>query len=103
MYFECVRNHTGVWDLGNSISDQAVMQIQSRVRIETENKPYPSASSSGGAFPAGTPTGAQRDAYLKDLTNRQVRGERLSEEDAWTFYTLQVNTVPCSHVKCRLV
>lgn len=91
MYFTCVRTNSGLWELGNSISDQDAMRINSRVRIETENKPYPGMATAAGSagFPARTATGMQRDAYLKELLNRQMRGERLSEEEAYTFYTLQ--------------
>ena len=102
MYFECVRSSSGLWSVGKSISNHIAMGIPSRVRIETENKPYPSASSTSGAFLVGMPA-TQRDAYLKELVNRQVRGERLSEEEAWKFYKLQVNLVCYHHMfKCFL-
>ena len=79
------------------MSDQDAMRIQSRVRIETENKPYPEMQQTAAAaagFAAKAPKG---DAYLKELLNRQLRGDRLSEEEAFAFYNLQVQPL-CSRV-----
>ena len=74
MYYECVRTASGLfWELGGSISDQDAMRIQSRVRIATENNPYP------------------------ERVNRQLRGDRLNEEEAFAFYKQQVQPL-CSRV-----
>ena len=102
MYYECVRTTSGLWELGSSMSDQDAMRIQSRVRIETENKPYPemkqTATTAAGVAAAAPKGDAPKgDAYLKELLSRQQRGDRLSEEEAFAFYNLQVQPL-CSRV-----
>ena len=97
MYYECVRTTSGLWELGSSMSDQDAMRIQSRVRIETENKPYPEMQQTAAAAAGFAATAPKGDAYLKELLNRQLRGDRLSEEEAFAFYNLQVQPL-CSRV-----
>lgn len=89
MYYECVRTTSGLWELGSSMSDQDAMRIQSRVRIETENKPYPEMQQTAAAAAGFAATAPKGDAYLKELLSRQQRGDRLSEEEAFAFYNLQ--------------